>query len=123
MMAAGARLAAKGAGKQDGDIKILGTDGLPGPAGGIRAVAEGQWAATFTYPTGGPEAIEMAKAILLDCAGECVDHGDRADDGDHARQRQVADGELKIRELQIRPAFEGRPPCNGPRVSDRARPQ
>ena len=54
MMAAGARLAAKGAGKKDGDIKILGTDGLPGPAGGIRAVAEGEWAATFTYPTGGP---------------------------------------------------------------------
>ncbi len=26
------------------------------------------WAATFTYPTGGPQAIEMAKAILLDCA-------------------------------------------------------
>jgi ribose transport system substrate-binding protein len=68
MMAAGARLAAKGAGKQDGDIKILGTDGLPGPAGGIRAVAEGEWAATFTYPTGGPQAIEMAKAILLNCA-------------------------------------------------------
>jgi ribose transport system substrate-binding protein len=67
MMAAGARLAAKGAGK-DGQIKILGTDGLPGPAGGIRAVAEGEWAATFTYPTGGPEAIEMAKAVLLDCA-------------------------------------------------------
>ena len=39
MMAAGARLAAKGAGKKDGDIKIIGTDGLPGPAGGIRAVA------------------------------------------------------------------------------------
>ena len=35
MMAAGARLAAKGAGKKDGDIAILGTDGLPGPAGGI----------------------------------------------------------------------------------------
>ena len=68
MMAAGARLAAKGAGKKDGDIKILGTDGLPGPAGGIRAVAEGEWAATFTYPTGGPEAIDMAKSILLDCA-------------------------------------------------------
>lgn len=66
MMAAGARLAAKGAGKND--IKILGTDGLPGPAGGIRAVAEGDWSATFTYPTGGPEAIEMAKSILLDCA-------------------------------------------------------
>jgi ribose transport system substrate-binding protein len=65
MMAAGARLAAKGAGK---DVKIIGTDGLPGPAGGIRAVAEGEWAATFTYPTGGPEAIAMAKSILLDCA-------------------------------------------------------
>ena len=67
MMAAGARLAAKGAGKE-GQIKIIGTDGLPGPAGGIRAVAEGEWAATFTYPTGGKEAIEMAKSILLDCA-------------------------------------------------------
>jgi ribose transport system substrate-binding protein len=66
MMAAGARLAAKGAGK---DVKIIGTDGLPGPAGGIRAVAEGEWAATFTYPTGGKEAIDMAKSILLDCAG------------------------------------------------------
>ena len=32
MMAAGALLAAKGAGK---DVKIIGTDGLPGPAGGI----------------------------------------------------------------------------------------
>jgi ribose transport system substrate-binding protein len=67
MMAAGARLAAKGAGKLD-QVKILGTDGLPGPAGGIRAVAEGEWAATFTYPTGAPEAIEMARSILLDCA-------------------------------------------------------
>lgn len=67
MMAAGARLAAKGAGKLD-QVKILGTDGLPGPAGGIRAVAEGEWAATFTYPTGAKEAIDMAKSILLDCA-------------------------------------------------------
>jgi ribose transport system substrate-binding protein len=69
MMAAGALLAAKGAGKE-GQIKIIGTDGLPGPAGGIRAVAEGDWAATFTYPTGASEAIEMAKSILLDCATE-----------------------------------------------------
>ncbi|MER9234364.1 substrate-binding domain-containing protein [Mesorhizobium sp. M0622] len=67
MMAAGARLAAKGAGKE-GQIKIIGTDGLPGPAGGIRAVAEGEWAATFTYPTGAKEAIDMAKSVLLDCA-------------------------------------------------------
>ncbi len=70
MMAAGARLAAKGAGKADGDILIIGTDGLPGPAGGIRAVAEGEWAATFTYPTGAQQAIDMAKSILLDCATE-----------------------------------------------------
>ncbi len=67
MMAAGARLAAKGAGKE-GQVKIIGTDGLPGPAGGIRAVAEGQWAATFTYPTGAAEAIDLAKSVLLDCA-------------------------------------------------------
>ena len=67
MMAAGAGLAAKGAGKE-AQVKVIGTDGLPGPAGGIRAVAEGEWAATFTYPTGAKEAIEMAKSILLDCA-------------------------------------------------------
>jgi ribose transport system substrate-binding protein len=65
LMAAGAYLASKGAGK---NVKVIGTDGLPGPAGGIRAVAEGQWAATFTYPTGGKEAIDMAKQILVDCA-------------------------------------------------------
>lgn len=65
MMAAGALLAAKGAGKQ---VMIIGTDGLPGPAGGIEAVANGNWSATFTYPTGAKEAIDMAKSILLDCA-------------------------------------------------------
>src|SRR4051794_16875559 len=65
MMAAGALLAAKGAGKT---VKIIGTDGLPGPAGGIEAVAKGDWSATFTYPTGAKQAIDMAKSILLDCA-------------------------------------------------------
>jgi ribose transport system substrate-binding protein len=67
LMAAGSYLAAKGAGKAD-QVKIIGTDGLPGPAGGIAAVATGQWAATFTYPTGAKEALELAKQILLDCA-------------------------------------------------------
>jgi ribose transport system substrate-binding protein len=67
LMAAGSYIAAKGAGKQD-QVKIIGTDGLPGPAGGIHAVAEGQWAATFTYPTGAAEAVDLAKKILLDCA-------------------------------------------------------
>ena len=67
LMAAGSYLAAKGAGKAD-QVKIIGTDGLPGPAGGIAAVASGQWAATFTYPTGAKEALDLAKQILLDCA-------------------------------------------------------
>lgn len=67
LMAAGAYLAAKGAGKE-GQVKIIGTDGLPGPSGGIRSVAEGQWAATFTYPTGAAPSLELAKQILLDCA-------------------------------------------------------
>ena len=67
LMAAGAYLAAKGAGKE-GQVKIIGTDGLPGPSGGIAAVASGQWAATFTYPTGAAEALDLAKKILLDCA-------------------------------------------------------
>src|ERR1700749_5254012 len=53
MMAAGARLAAKGAGKQDGDIKILGTDGLPGPAGGTPPGAEGAGGGALPYSTRG----------------------------------------------------------------------
>ncbi len=65
MMAAGALLAAKGAGKS---MKIIGTDGLPGPAGGIAAVARGDWSATFIYPTGAKAAVDLAKTILLDCA-------------------------------------------------------
>ena len=48
--------------------RFLGTDGLPGPAGGNRAVAKGERAATFACTTGVPQAIEMAKAILLYCA-------------------------------------------------------
>ena len=72
LMAAGSYLAAKGAGKQD-QVKVIGTDGLPGPAGGIAAVATGQWAATFTYPTGAPEALDLARKILLDCATSVPD--------------------------------------------------
>ena len=58
------------AGGQAGQVKIIGTDGLPGPSGGIRSVADGQWAATFTYPTGAAQALELAKKILIDCATE-----------------------------------------------------
>ena len=69
LAASGAYIAAKQAGKQD-QVKIIGTDGLPGPSGGVRSVADGQWAATFTYPTGAAEALELAKKILIDCATE-----------------------------------------------------
>ena len=69
LAASGAYIAAKQAGKQD-QIKIIGTDGLPGPSGGMRSVADGQWAATFTYPTGAAEALDLAKKILIDCATE-----------------------------------------------------
>lgn len=67
LAAAGAYIAAKQAGKA-GQIKIIGTDGLPGPSGGIHAVAQGQWAATLVYPTGAGEALDLAKKILIDCA-------------------------------------------------------
>jgi len=67
LAAAGAYIAAKQAGKTD-QVQIIGTDGLPGPSGGIRSVADGQWAATFVYPTGAAEALELAKKILIDCA-------------------------------------------------------
>ena len=69
LAAAGAYIAAKQAGKAD-QVKIIGTDGLPGPSGGIRAVADGEWAATFTYPTGAAQALELTKKILIDCATE-----------------------------------------------------
>jgi ribose transport system substrate-binding protein len=31
-------------------------------------VADGEWAATFVYPTGAAEALDLAKKILIDCA-------------------------------------------------------
>ncbi len=67
LAAAGAYIAVKQAGKL-GKVKIIGTDGLPGPSGGIRAVADGEWSATMVYPTGAAEALDLAKQILLDCA-------------------------------------------------------
>ncbi len=67
LAAAGAYIAVKQAGKL-GQVKIIGTDGLPGPSGGIRAVADGEWAATMVYPTGVADALKLAKQILIDCA-------------------------------------------------------
>lgn len=67
LAAAGAYIAVKQAGKL-GQVKIIGTDGLPGPSGGIRAVADGEWAATLVYPTGAAQALDLARKILIDCA-------------------------------------------------------
>jgi ribose transport system substrate-binding protein len=65
-MAEGAYLAAKSAGRVD-DMEIIGIDALPIPSGGIKAVEEGRLSATFTYPTGGKEAVTAAKKLLVDC--------------------------------------------------------
>jgi len=64
-MAEGAYKAAQDAGKKD--LKVTGIDGLPIPAGGIKAVQDGRLAATLIYPTGGKEGVEAAKKILVDC--------------------------------------------------------
>ena len=62
-MAMGAYLAAKDVGREK-DIHFIGIDGLPGPGGGIQAVADGQLNATFIYPTGGKIAVQTALRIL-----------------------------------------------------------
>lgn len=65
-MAEGAYLAAEAAGRAK-PMKFVGIDGLPIPSGGIKAVQQGRLAATFVYPTGGKEAVEAAKRILVTC--------------------------------------------------------
>jgi len=59
----GAYLAAKQEGKgREKTIKFVGIDALPHE--GVRYVSEGILSATFQYPTGGKEAIDMALRIL-----------------------------------------------------------
>jgi ribose transport system substrate-binding protein len=65
-MAEGAYLAAKAAGVEK-NMKFIGIDGLPIPAGGLKAVEEGRLSATLIYPTAGKEAVAAAKKILVDC--------------------------------------------------------
>lgn len=62
-MAIGAYLAAKAKGREK-EMKFIGIDGLPGLDGGRQAVADGKLAATFVYPTGGKQAVEVADSIL-----------------------------------------------------------
>jgi simple sugar transport system substrate-binding protein len=61
-MAYGAALAAQRVGMQG--IKIIGTDGFPGPNGGLDLLRRGMLAATFICPTGGTAAIEYGIDIL-----------------------------------------------------------
>jgi energy-coupling factor transporter ATP-binding protein EcfA2 len=65
-MAEGAYLAADAAGRA-ADLAFTGIDALPIPSGGIKAVEQGRLKATYVYPTGGREAIDLAKKILIDC--------------------------------------------------------
>ncbi len=62
-MAVGAFLAAKAKGRER-SIRFIGIDGLPGLDGGRQAVQDGKLAATFVYPTGGKEAVEIANRIF-----------------------------------------------------------
>ncbi len=64
----GAYLAAKAAGREH-EMKFVGIDALPHE--GVRYVKEGILDATFAYPTGGAEAIEMALELV---AGKTVPH-------------------------------------------------
>jgi ribose transport system substrate-binding protein len=69
-MAVGAYLAAKAKGR-DREMKFIGIDALPGLDGGRQAVADGKLDATFVYPTGGREAVELAARLLK---GDKVPH-------------------------------------------------
>lgn len=57
----GAFLAAKAAGREK-EMKFVGIDALPHE--GVRYVKEGILDATFAYPTGGAEAVELAEKLL-----------------------------------------------------------
>jgi ribose transport system substrate-binding protein len=68
-MAIGAYLAAKELNREK-EIVFIGVDGLGGPAGGIRKVMDGVLAATFVYPLGVREAVDVAQKIMRDPAYE-----------------------------------------------------
>ena len=51
------------------ELKFVGVDGLVGPDGGINMVLDGRLQATVLYPTGGAEAIKLARRVY---AGEQV---------------------------------------------------
>jgi ribose transport system substrate-binding protein len=64
-MAIGGYLAAKELNREK-EMVFIGVDGLGGPAGGIKKVMDGVLAATFVYPLGVTEAVDVAQRILRD---------------------------------------------------------
>jgi ribose transport system substrate-binding protein len=64
-MAIGAYLAAKELGR-DKEMIFTGVDGLGGASGGIKKVMDGVLAATFVYPLGVKEAVEVSQKIMRD---------------------------------------------------------
>src|SRR5579872_2860630 len=64
-MAIGAYLAAKELGREK-EMIFIGVDGLGGPSGGIKKVMDGVLAATFVYPLGVKEAVDVAQKIIRD---------------------------------------------------------
>jgi ribose transport system substrate-binding protein len=62
-MAVGAYLAAKELGREH-EMIFVGVDGLGGPAGGIKKVADGILAATFVYPLCVDKTVEIALQML-----------------------------------------------------------
>jgi len=64
-MAIGAYLAAKELNREK-EMIFIGVDGLGGPAGGVKKVLDGVLAATFIYPLGVQEAVDVAKRVLTD---------------------------------------------------------
>ena len=62
-MAVGAYLAAKELGR-DKEMIFTGVDGLGGPSGGIKKVMDGVLAATFVYPLGVKEAVQVSQKIM-----------------------------------------------------------
>ncbi|MBC7810613.1 MAG: substrate-binding domain-containing protein [Burkholderiales bacterium] len=65
-MAEGGYLAAENLGLDMDSILFVGVDALPTADGGIVSVMQGRLGATFIYPTGGQQAIDWAKMILID---------------------------------------------------------
>jgi ribose transport system substrate-binding protein len=64
-MAVGAYLAARELNREK-EMIFIGVDGLGGPAGGIKKVMDGVLAATFVYPLGVREAVDVTRHLLGD---------------------------------------------------------